>query len=226
SLERRDSNQDLRYWKAAIISSYWLGSRLYPAKDVLSRHSQIAAFNPDIDAGVSYQQTRSHLILRRHNSETSQIKQRSQGCAGKKTRREVSKHLIAMTTVAPKKLANQAVTEFACFTRAGPNKNAITVSAEILPAPKIRTINATIRNAKGAAATNLSGSEKKESSASRSPITYAMVRFAVRTRAVIREARPNARKMPPANSTQAMTTAICAGIGKPRVAKYSPTLER
>src|SRR5208282_6697390 len=67
--------------------------------------------------------------------------------------------------------SDQAGTEFACFTRAEREKNAIAVSAEILPAPKISTMRETIRNAKGAAAMNLSGSEKKESSASRSPIT-------------------------------------------------------
>jgi hypothetical protein len=67
--------------------------------------------------------------------------------------------------------SDQAGTEFACFARAEREKNAIAVSAEILPAPKISTIRETIRNAKGAAAINLSGSEKKESSASRSPTT-------------------------------------------------------
>src|ERR1700747_2040621 len=66
---------------------------------------------------------------------------------------------------------DQAVTEFACFTRVGPWKNASAVSTEIRPAPKISTIRETMRKAKGAAAINLSGSEKKESSASRSPIT-------------------------------------------------------
>src|ERR1700756_1776915 len=66
---------------------------------------------------------------------------------------------------------DQAVTEFACFTRVGPWKNASAVSTEIQPAPKISTIRETMRKAKGAAAINLSGSEKKESSASRSPIT-------------------------------------------------------
>src|SRR5260370_12017644 len=44
-----------------------------------------------------------------------------------------------------------------------------------------------------------------------------MVKFTVSTRPVILEARPRARKIPPKNSTQAMKTAICAGIGKPRV---------
>jgi hypothetical protein len=66
---------------------------------------------------------------------------------------------------------DQAVTEFACFTRVGPWKKASAVSTEIRPAPKINTISETMRKAKGAAAINLSGSEKKESSASRSPIT-------------------------------------------------------
>jgi hypothetical protein len=66
---------------------------------------------------------------------------------------------------------DQAVTEFACFTRVGAWKNASAVSTEIRPAPKISTISETMRKAKGAAAINLSGSEKKESSASRSPIT-------------------------------------------------------
>jgi hypothetical protein len=100
------------------------------------------------------------------------------------------------------------------------------VSTEILPAPNISTIRETMRNAKGAAAINLSGSEKKESSASRSPSTKAMVRLTVSTRLVILEKRPKARKMPPKNSTQAMNTAICAGIGKPRLVKNSVTLAR
>jgi hypothetical protein len=67
--------------------------------------------------------------------------------------------------------ARQAVTDFACFTLVEPWENASAVSIDVLPAPKISTIRETIRNAKGAAAINLSGSEKKESNASRSPIT-------------------------------------------------------
>ena len=113
----------------------------------------------------------SHLILCKQKADTNQKKQRSQGRSGKKSRRMGSKHFVISGKVVPKNRANQAGTEFACFTRVEPRKNSITVSAEILPAPKISTINATIRNAKGAAAMNLSGSEKKESSASRSPIT-------------------------------------------------------
>src|SRR5260370_27180688 len=69
------------------------------------------------------------------------------------------------------KAGDQTGTESDCLTRAEPKKDAIPVSKEILPAPKISTIRDTSRNAKGAAAMNLSGSEKKESSASRSPIT-------------------------------------------------------
>src|ERR1700719_1081028 len=194
--------------------------------NLLNRHSQSVFFDPDVNASVSDQHARSHLIHREYAGETKKKKRRSYHCPDKKTSRKGSQHLVTMKTVVPKNRANQAGNEFACFTRVESNKNASAVSAEILPAPKISTSRETIRNAKGAAAVNLSGSEKKESSASRSPMTYAMVRFTVRTRPVILEARPRARKMPPKNSTQAMKTAICAGIGKPRVAKYSPTLER
>src|SRR6266581_6603395 len=52
-----------------------------------------------------------------------------------------------------------------------PAKRSSRLSTEILPAPKISTIRETIKKMKGAAAINLSGSEKKESSASWSPIT-------------------------------------------------------
>src|ERR1700719_1049262 len=61
--------------------------------------------------------------------------------------------------------------ERTCFSRGEPKKVATAVSTESLPAPKIKTMSETIRKAKGAAAMNLSGSEKKDSSASRSPIT-------------------------------------------------------
>jgi hypothetical protein len=140
-------------------------------EDVFGRYSESTLFDPDVDASISDQQTRSHLILRRCKAETSQIKQRGQDCSDEQTCRKCSRHLVTIRTVASKKPMNQAGAVFACFARAELNKNAIAVSAEILPASKISTINATIRNAKGAAAMNLSGSEKKESSASRSPIT-------------------------------------------------------
>src|SRR5258707_5155417 len=161
SFERSDPNQDLRHGKAAVIRRHTLSSRFGPAKNILHRHAQGAAFDHDVDAGVSDHQTGSHLILRRYKGETNQKKQRGQGRSRKGARPESSKHSITTRTARAEEVADQAGTDFACFISVEPKKNAIAVSREILPAPKISTIRETIRKMKGAAAINLSGSEKK-----------------------------------------------------------------
>ncbi len=135
-------------------------SRFDPAKNILYRHAQGAAFDHDVDASVSDHQTGSHLILRRYKGETNQKKQRGQGRSRKAARSESSKHSITTRTARAEEVADQAGTDFACFISVEPKKNAIAVSRETLPAPKISTIRETIRKMKGAAAINLSGSEK------------------------------------------------------------------
>src|SRR5260370_228968 len=171
SFERSDPNQGLRHRTEAVIRRHTLSSRFDPAKNILYRHAQGAPFDHHVDASVSDHQTGSHLILRRYKGETNQKKQRGQGRSRKAARSESSKHSITTRTARAEEVADQAGTDFACFISVEPKKKAIAGSRETLPAPKISTIRETIRKMKGAAAINLSGSEKKESSASRSPIT-------------------------------------------------------
>src|SRR5271154_4578864 len=91
------------------------------------------------------------------------------------------------------------------------------------PGPKISMISDAIRYVNGAAAENLSGSEKIDSNASRSPVMYATVILAVNNRAMKRLPSPSASKTPPTNSRIDTKYAVGPGAGNPRLPKYSMT---
>src|SRR5271165_5945216 len=109
------------------------------------------------------------------------------------------------------------------YTDSPDHRRAIRWSSEKRPGPKIRITNDAMRYVKGAAAENLSGSEKMESKASRSPVIYATVMFPVNSRAMKRLPNPSASKRPPANSRIDTKYAVGPGIGSPRLPKYSMT---
>src|SRR5262250_1005614 len=163
----------MRDWKAPVIPAHTLRCRLHPTEQFIHRQARIAGLEDDINARIAHEQGVRHFIFRRTGGVVSKKKE-PQGCPPGQPAEERRPCLGFTPTwsgrfLGPKR--QTAIDPSECLAFSPPTKNPSKVSTESFPAPKTNTTSEAQRKVNGAAAVNLSGSEKIENSASRSAVT-------------------------------------------------------